>query len=135
MAISLVAIKAAFDTYAAAIITTAAAVATRTALGARPTYPAAATSDASYNNITTSQATYDAAWTTANDAVNVAVAAQRTAELAVIAIMPLDQWTQITPTVSAVVTQLGVSSTPLAASRQLVYIVHAAFVNNFPSQT
>lgn len=134
MAISLVAIKAAFDTYAAAVVATAAAVATRTALGARPTFPADATSDASYNNVLTAQATYDTNYDTANTAVNVAKADERTKELLVIAIMPLDQWVQITPTVSGVVTQVGVSSKPLAASRVLTYVVSAAFSSPFPGQ-
>lgn len=76
--------KSAYDAFLTARATTTAAIATRAALSA-PTKPTVTLLDADWNDYTALKVTYDAAVVTADNAVAVATAAQRTAELAVIA--------------------------------------------------
>ena len=96
MSISLAALVTAFDALGTLNATTVAATATMAGLGARPTFPATATTDASYNNVLTTQATYDAAMTTAKAAYVTAVNAQKAQEDVCLALMVENQWMKVT---------------------------------------
>lgn len=96
--------KAAYDTYLTAQQAVEDAQTDIDNLGARPAYPNVATTDSSYNNVTTSQDTYDSDLATAEAALVTAKEECRTAELAVITTLgygtgkthqALDQWVRV----------------------------------------
>ena len=85
--LAIASVKTAYDTYKTATASVTAAEAAITSAGARPTYPAVVLADADWNDITTSQNTWDATNTTLQATLTSAKAAQRVAELAVMTAM------------------------------------------------
>lgn len=96
MSISITAIVTAYDAVGTAASTTATAKAAIVSLGNRPTYPVDCDTDASYNNVTTSIATFDASLITLQATYNTAVTAQRALEATCIAAMAPNQWFKLT---------------------------------------
>lgn len=80
-------VKTAYDTYKTATAAVTAAEGAITSAGARPTYPAVILLDADWNDVTTTQDSWDTANAGLITTLNSAKATQRTAELAVMAAM------------------------------------------------
>lgn len=114
MAISISAIKTAYD--ALGTLATATATAQTTLASARtgmPTYPVDVVADADYNSVTTSLATWNTALATATTAYNVAYAAQIAQELVCTNLMAPMQWFKMQTLANwgAVVTQyIGIAT-------------------------
>jgi hypothetical protein len=96
MAISVSAIKTAYDALGTLVTATKSAYTTLTGIGARPTYPVDVVADADYNNVTTAINTWDGNYATYSTAYNVAVSAQKVQEAIVVALMPPNQWVKLT---------------------------------------
>lgn len=96
MAINLANIITAYDALGTLGVATATAYAAIVALGSRPTYPNNVTASTDYNNVTTSQATWDASYTTLSATYNSAVSAQIAQELVVIGLSASNQWFTMT---------------------------------------
>lgn len=96
MAITLATIGTAYDLVGTAATTTATAFAAIGALGAKPSFPTVATTDASYNNVITTRATWDTNYAAAVLAYNNAVTAQKALEDSCIALMVPNEWLKMT---------------------------------------
>lgn len=143
MALSISAIKTAYNLFLTQKSNVATLTATLTALGARPIMPTIASADADYNSVITAQATYDAAYATASSALFTGNQLLRTKEIDVITAIGYgsnqaqgdngqDQWIELTNSGGGVLTYhdwIGYGSTSLYLKIQRDIAPTKAFPN------